>query len=295
MKSQKSFQIKSYLPHALVLSGGALWGCIGLFNRSLAAAGLSVRSIVLVRNFGSLVVLGLFLLIFDRSVFKIKLKHLPYFFGTGVVSVLLFTLCYFSCQQTTGSLAVAAVLLYTAPAFVVLLSALLWRERITKKKVAALTLAFLGCTLVTGVWSGGGSVSLRGAALGVGSGLFYGLYSIFGHYALRHYKPLTVTFYTFVFAGLGSLALINPPELAAAFSLPHTALFAAGLVLLCTVAPYLLYTGGLARLESGKAAILASVEPLTAALAGVLAFGEPIGWGVVGGLVCILLSVVILG
>ena len=295
MKSRKSFQIKNYIPHALVLSGGALWGCIGLFNRSLAEAGLSVRSIVLVRNFGSLLVLGVFLLIFDRSVFKIRLKHLPYFFGTGVVSVLLFTLCYFSCQQATGSLAVAAVLLYTAPAFVVLLSALLWRERVTKKKLAALILAFLGCTLVTGLWSGGGSVSLQGAALGVGSGLFYGLYSIFGRYALRHYKPLTVTFYTFVFAGLGSLALIDPGELAAAFSLPDTALLAAGLVGISTVAPYLLYTGGLAKLESGKAAILASIEPVVAALAGVLAFGEPMGWGVVGGLAFILFSVVILG
>ena len=288
-------KIKTYLPHALVLSGGTLWGCIGLFSRSLSSAGLSVRSIVLVRNFGSLLMLGIFLLIFDRSVFKIKLKHLPYFFGTGVVSVLLFTLCYFSCQQVSGSLAVAAVLLYTAPAFVVLLSAMLWRERITKRKCAALALAFLGCTLVTGLWSGGGSVSLYGAALGVGSGLFYGLYSIFGHYALRYYKPLTVTFYTFVFAGCASLVLIDPPELAAAFSLRHTALLAAGLVGISTVAPYLLYTGGLAKLESGKAAILASVEPVVAALAGVLAFGEPMSWGVVGGLACILLSVVILG
>ena len=291
----KPRETKSYLPHALVLSGGALWGCIGLFSRSLLSAGLSVRSIVLVRNFGSLVMLGIILLIFDRSVFKIRPRHLPYFFGTGVVSVLLFTLCYFSCQQETGSLAVAAVLLYTAPAFVVLLSALLWRERITKKKLAALALAFLGCTLVTGLWSGGGTVSLRGALLGVGSGLFYGLYSIFGHYALQHYKPLTVTFYTFVFAGFTSLVLIDPGELAAAFSLPYTALSAAGLVLISTVAPYLLYTGGLAKLESGKAAILASVEPVVAALAGVIAFGEPMGWGVIGGLVCILLSVVILG
>ena len=288
-------KIKSYLPHALVLSGGTLWGCIGLFNRSLLSAGLSVKSIVLVRNFGSLLVLGLILLIFDRSVFKIRLKHLPCFFGTGVVSVLLFTLCYFSCQQATGSLAVAAVLLYTAPAFVVLLSALLWRERITKKKLAALALAFLGCTFVTGLWSGGGEISLQGAALGVGSGLFYGLYSIFGRYALRHYRPLTVTFYTFVFAGLGSLFLIDPGELAAAFSLPGAALLAAGLILISTVAPYLLYTGGLARLESGKAAILASVEPVVAAIAGVLAFGEPMGWGVAGGLACIILSVVILG
>ena len=36
-----------------------------------------------------------------------------------------------------------------------------------------------------------------------------------------------------------------------------------------TVLPYLLYTAGLARIDSGKAAILASVEPVVAALVGV--------------------------
>ena len=51
--------------------------------------------------------------------------------------------------------------------------------------------------------------SLWGAALGVASGLFYGLYSIFGRYALAHYKPFTVTFYTFLFAGLGALTLMR--------------------------------------------------------------------------------------
>ena len=282
--------MKKYLPHICVLASGVLWGLIGIFNRRLTGAGLSVGSIVLIRNFGSMLVLGLLFLLKDPKIFRIKARHIPIFLGTGVVSVLLFTLCYFTCQKLC-SLAVAAVLLYTSPAFVVILSAILWKDKITKRKLIALLLAFLGATLVTGLWSGDASVTAWGAALGVASGLFYGLYSIFGRYALAHYKPFTVTFYTFLFAGLGALAALRPAELAAGFATPGVALTALGLIAVCTVAPYLLYTYGLAGMDSGKAAILASVEPVTAAVVGVLAFGEPMRAAVLLGLACILLCV----
>ena len=285
--------MKDYRSCGCILAAGVLWGLIGLFNRGLAADGLSAGSIVVVRNLGGLLVLGLVFLATDQSVFRIQWRHLPYFFGTGVVSVLLFTLCYFTCQQLC-SLAAAAILLYTAPAFVVLLSALLWRDPITRRKLGALGLAFLGCMCVSGVFSGGLSVTPLGLALGAGSGFFYGLYSIFGRYALAHYQPATVTFYTFLFAGAGSLAVLRPWELAAAFSHGDALPLTAGLVVIATVLPYLLYTRGLSRVDSGRAAILASVEPVAAALVGVAAFGEVMGPGVLLGLGCILISVYLL-
>lgn len=286
--------MKKYLPYGCVLAAGTLWGLIGIFNRTLTAAGLSAGSIVLVRNMGGMVLLGLLFLLTDRSVFRIQWKHLPIFFGTGVVSVLLFTVCYFSCQQMC-SLAVAAALLYTAPAFVVILSAILWKDRITGRKLLALLAAFLGCTFVTGIWTGSVTVTVWGAVLGVASGFFYGLYSIFGRYGLKHYKPFTVTFYTFAFAGLGSLTMLHPAELAACFGGNPSLLWVAlGLVVISTVGPYLLYTKGLAGLDSGKASILASVEPVVAALVGVLVFSEPMNVTVILGLVCILISVYIL-
>ena len=93
---------------------------------------------MLVRNLGGLVVLALVLAlvlaVWKREAFRVQGKHLGWFFGTGVVSVVFFTWCYFSCQEQCSS-AVAAILLYTSPPFVVLLSALLWRDKITKRKL----------------------------------------------------------------------------------------------------------------------------------------------------------------
>lgn len=279
---------------AAILAAAALWGIIGLWNRRLMAAGLSPLSIVTVRNAGGCVLLALFFALRDRNVFRVERRHLKYFFGTGVVSVVFFTMCYFSCQRLC-SLAAASILLYTAPSFVVLLSAVLWKEPVTKQKLLALLLTLLGCACVCGVFSGGLSVTLPGVLLGLGSGFFYALYSVFGRYALAHYPPLTVTVWTFLFAGPASLLLLRPAELGTAFGGGAGVwLTALGLVVFSTAAPYILYTWGLARTEPGKASILASLEPVVASLAGVLAFGEPMGLLTVLGIFCVLAGVTIL-
>lgn len=280
--------------YVCILSGAALWGMIGLWNRRLMAGGFSPWSIVLVRNTGGLALLAAIFGIRDRSVFHIKKEHLKYFFGTGVVSVLLFTVCYFSCQKIC-SLAVASILLYTAPSIVVILSAVLWREPITKKKLLALGLTLLGCACVCGVFTGDLSVTPAGILLGLGAGFFYALYSIFGRYALRAgYNAQATTVWTFVFAGAGALFFIRPAELAAAAAEPSMWLTAIGLVAVSTVAPYLLYTSGLSRVESGKASIMASLEPVVASLIGVLVFQEPMSGLTAVGIVCVLAGVVIL-
>ena len=279
--------------YASILAAAALWGMIGLWNRNLMAGGFTPTDIVVVRNFGGMLLLAAVFAVRDRSVFRVRREHLKYFFGTGVISVLLFTVCYFSCQQIC-SLAAASILLYTAPSFVVVLSSVLWREPVTKKKLLALGLTLLGCALVCGVFAGDLTVTAGGVLLGLGSGFFYALYSIFGRCALARYGPMTVTVWTFLFAGPASLALLRPERMAAALSSPRQWLLSLGLVVFSTVAPYILYTRGLARVESGRASIMASLEPVAATLVGVLAFGESLSPASVAGILCVLAGVYIL-
>ena len=159
----------------------------------------------------------------------------------------------------------------------------------------AMALTLAGCACVCGLFSGGLSVTLPGVLLGLGSGFFYALYSIFGRYALAHYPPLTVTVWTFLFAGPASLFLLRPAELGAAFTgAPGVWGTALALAVFSTAAPYILYTWGLARTEPGRASILASLEPVVASLTGVLAFGEPMGLLTALGILCVLAGVYIL-
>lgn len=213
--------MKKYASYACILAAAACWGCIGLFNRPLLNAGIAPENLVVTRNLGGLAVLALFFLCTDRSVFKMKAKHLPIFIATGIISVVLFTLCYFNAQKLC-SLSVSAILLYTAPAMVVLMSALVFKEKITGKKLLALALALLGCALVTGVFTGGLSLTTKGLLFGLGAAFFYALYSIFAPFGLRHYSPLAVVFWTFVFAALGALFVADWGNLMTVLSVPQT-------------------------------------------------------------------------
>lgn len=85
-----------------------------------------------------------------------------------------------------------------------------------------------------------------------------------------------MVYWTFVFGGLGSLFLLDAGEMRTVFADGRMVLVALGLIVISTVLPYLLYTNGLARVESGKASILASLEPVVASFVGILAFGEPV-------------------
>ena len=287
---QKKSSAGAYLS---ILTAAACWGNLGLWNRFLMAGGFSPWSIVVVRNIGGLLLLTVVFAITDRNVFHVQLRHLKYFFATGIFGVLLPTLCYFFCQKLC-SLAVASILLYTAPAIVVLLSAILWKEPITKKKAAALLLTLMGCACVTGVFTGNLTVTIRGIVLGLSAGFFYALYSIFGRYALQHADSMTVTYWNFVFCGIGSLLFIRPAELAAGFAQPRMWLLLICLVVISTALPYLLYTRGLARVEAGRASIMASLEPVVASLVGVIVFGEPMTLLTGLGIACVLAGILIL-
>lgn len=278
--------------YAQILGAAFLWGLIGLWNRALMAEGVSPISIVAIRSIGGALLLGAIFAVKDRSMFRVERAHLKYFFGTGVISVVLFTICYFSCQKLC-SLAVASILLYTAPSFVVLMAALLWKEPVTKRKLLALLLTLVGCALVCGVVGGDLAITLPGLLLGLGAGFFYALYSIFGRYALRYYSPLKCTVWMFLFSAGASLFLLRPRELALLLDV-RLGLIAAALVVVSTVAPFLLYTTGLAKVESGKASIIASVEPVVAALLGAAAFGEPITGVTAAGILLVLSGVYIL-
>ena len=278
--------------YGCILGAAFLWGIIGIWNRKLMAVGVSPTSIVVIRNIGSMLLLSAIFSVKDRSMFRVKREHLKYFFGTGVISVVLFTLCYFSCQKVC-SLAMASIFLYTAPSFVVIMAAVLWKEPVTKKKVAALVLTLVGCALVCGIFAGELTVTAAGILFGLGAGFFYALYSIFSRYALKHYSALKCTLWMFIFAGIASVFLIRPTELAVLLN-PREGLLALILVAASTVSPFLLYTMGLAHVESGKASIIASFEPVVAALAGVLIFGESMGVSTVAGILCILAGVCIL-
>lgn len=273
-----------------VIAGASLWGLIGLFVKLLAAEGFTSMQIVALRALAAAVFITPVLRYGGGG--RVAARDLWLFFGTGVVSLTFFNYCYFNCIEAS-SLAVAALLLYTAPTFVMLLSLLLFKERFTLPKLAALAAAFAGCGLVTGAFGGRLELSFSGILYGLGSGIGYALYSIFGKLALRRYSSLTITAYTFYFALASSLLLAGFSGADLGRLLSWRVLGGAlGLGVLCAVAPYLLYTKGLSGIDAGRASVLATVEPFVAAAVGAAVFAEPMTSAKAAGMLLILASIV---
>lgn len=281
---------------ALTVIAGTLWGVIGIFVRQLQSAGLTSMQIVCIRMAISAVLFSGFALIYDRKLFKIKIKDLWCFIGTGVISVATFSFCYFKAIDYS-SLSQASILLYTAPIFVMLFSLLLFKEKLTAKKTVSLILAFAGCVFVTGVFEQGAVFNTAAVLFGLGSGVCYALYSIFSRFALsRGYSPLAITLYTFIFSGVASMLVVDLKPVAkvmgeSAGRFFYCVLFA----LLSSVLPYVTYTLALKYIRVSTASIIASIEPVVATITGAVVFDEAVSFpfGYIG-IALVVLSIVLI-
>ena len=265
-----------------ILIAASLWGSMGIFSRYLNAAGFGAFEVTQVRVTVGFIIVGTYLLLFNRSMLKIKLKDLWCFLGTGIVSLLFFCICYFKSMEYV-SIATAGVLLYTAPTFVMLMSLFLFKEKLTASKIIALVMSFVGCALVSGI--GNNSASVVGILLALASGFFYALYSIFGRYAImRGYSSWTIVFYTFMFSSVGCAFLCDWKTVTSvAFSSAKNGLLCLGLGLITGFLAYIFYSMGLERIESSKASILASLEPVVGTVLAMIFFAEfPTAPGVIG-------------
>ncbi len=294
-KSEDKRNRQSRAAGLAVIAAGCMWGSMGLWVRRFSAEGLGSMQILALRAVVAVVVLGIFLVIYNRGLLRVHPGDLWCFFGTGVCSLLFFGYCYNRTILLT-SLSVAAILLYTAPVIVTVLSFFLFKEAMTRRKLLALLLAFGGCVFVTAAPEGGHTMSTLGILTGLGSGFGYALYSIFSRFALeRGYHPLTVTFYTFVFTFAGALPITDwAPILGFAAKQPGNLAYSIAYGIVTTALPYIFYTLGLRYVETSRASIMATVEPVVATLIGVLVLRERMTVMNAAGVLLVLVALVVL-
>lgn len=255
---------------ALVLGAASLWATFGIFAKHLYEVGFAPLELASVRAAVGFAGFALFLaprlLHRDRRP-PLGSRDIAFFAAYGVAGYALFTFVFFAALERV-SVSIAVALLYTAPAFVMLMSAVIWKEKIDRGRVLALGLVLSGVLLVTGAAGGllRGTASLPPAALvlGIGAGATYALYTMFSKVATRRYGPSLSLFGSFAFASL-ALGLAAPPHVPFLRAPEHTlTLLALGVV--PTLIAYTLYLRGLRELRASTAAMLASVEPVIATL-----------------------------
>ncbi|MBR5329203.1 MAG: EamA family transporter [Firmicutes bacterium] len=276
----------------LALLAGACWGMTGVFFRQLTDY-FSQMEIVFIKMLVASLVLGIIILVKDPKLFRVKLKDLWVFLILGIVAMLLFNFFYFETMMHT-SVAVAVSLLYTGPAFVILVSALLFKEKITMQKIFALVLIICGCACASGILVGEQYLTMIGLCFGVGSGFCYGMYTIGTRMAMdRGYQSYTIAFYAMFICLITSIPFADMGHIVANIC-PHSVIIGLSLSVFTCLSPYLLFSASMRWLEPGRAAMLAASEPIVAALISIFILREPaditvvLGIGlIVGGIILV--------
>jgi drug/metabolite transporter (DMT)-like permease len=286
----------------MVIASAVLWGLYGTFVTVLSSMGLSGNALVFLRMFATCVPVGILIGATDRSAFRVRPSDVPLFIANGLLSLLFFTSCYTAAIKVT-KIATAAALLYTAPAIVMVLSAILFGERMTAREVLCCLLAVVGCAFASGIggvlFAGGGSagfITPVGLLLGLGAGLGYALYSIFSRIILnRGYSVYTNVFYSFGVAMIGFFVLAClDGSIGQVFENPARTALALLCGLLTGSLAYVLYTTGMKGMETSRAAQLTTIEPVTAALLGSFLFHQPLSGWEIAGIVMVVASVVLM-
>lgn len=281
------------LSYLCILTAGCLWGLNGLFFRFLSAYGFDQMQVTFVKTLISSAILFVVLLVKDPSLFKIRLKDCWIFLGGGLISMLFFNYCYYTSLVHT-TVAVTVSLLYTGPGFVMLISAILFKEKITPRKLAALVVIFMGCACSAGLFAGSQQVTAAGILWGLMAGFTYGLYTIFSRLAQnRGYGTLTISFYVLLVCAVGVISFMDFDVFSIHMPLPAIGYCVAVAVFSCFL-PYVLFTAGMKKLEAGEAAMLATSEPVMAAVASAVVLSESLSVFVVIGIVLIVSGIVLM-
>jgi len=276
------------IAYSLPIIAGICWGCCGVFVRVLDQTGFNNITITFSRVIIVVILLGLALLIYDKKLFHVELRQLPLIALIGISGQFLFNICY-NTAILKLSLSLATILLCTAPVFVIIFGAILFKEKITPVRVICMLAVLAGCVLLSGVIESGGLMwSILGLAMGVGTAICNAASTMAMNEAsdIRGIHPLTVQFYAALFALIpmlpftdyavvGSFIAANPLS-----HIPYLIVYA----LIAALLPNLLFNIAFKFMDSSIVSILASgAEPTSALIFGLLVYREiPTVFGLIG-------------
>jgi len=263
--------IKGYF---FILSAAVLWGFIGIFSSVTFQEGLGPMEVAFWRALLGWVCFGTQAII--RRQTRIDVKDLPLLVLFAVFGISLFYVSYLYAVQS-GGVAFAAVLLYTAPAWVVLFSVIFYRERLTWVKGISVLLVIAGVYLISQTGASDNiTISLLALAAGLTSGFCYSLYYTVGKYFSGKYSSANIFLYVLPVGAIGIYPFVDFTD-----KTPLAWMGLIGVAFISTFMANYCYYNGLKYLEAGRASIVATLEPVVAALTAYLIFGEcfaPVGY-----------------
>lgn len=277
-----------------ILIGGTLWGSIGVFVLFMNQMGsTSLLTCFLRMAFAFLILLVMTIYQFGWQAFRIDKKSFLSCMLLGLICQGIYNIFYNEAILDLG-MTLSAVLLNLAPLCGMIASRILFQETFTLQKLLAMAVCIAGCILtVTGGHMDIQALPLTGILFGIGSGLTYGLTSVFGRMAGFRCNAWVMSTYSYLFAALFLLFFTYPlpQETYQADLLGMGFLYA----LIPTALGYLFYYQGVQKItENSKVPVIASIETVVSALFGIFLFHETLGPIHILGILLVIGSIVLM-
>jgi len=280
--------------YLLIAVASILWGTLGVFGKMAFQYEITPTLLITLRLWISSCTVFFIIIVFKRKLYKIKRRDIPFLVIFGLFPIALQRVAYFYALDFTTA-TVAAMLYYTYPAIVAVMSVFLFKETITKKTVLAIVLTFLGASFVVKIYETSLLiVNLPGILFGLLSGVLFAVYVAMVKRLRSDYSSWTLVLYG---DGIGAIAL----TFIACFSPSQVTKFPVQLWLLVftiswipSLLGYFLYSHALKYVEATKGSIVSIIEPVSAGLLSVIILAETLEPPQLLGIVLALIGISIL-
>ena len=288
---------ENFLGVLLTLTGGILWGFSGACGQFLFTRKAVVSTwLVPVRLLTAGVLMLLYLILTrGKRIFAIwkdarDVRDLLLFGFFGMTGC---QFCYFTAIQYSNA-GTATVLQYLGPALILVWICLRGKRRPTAVECVALALALTGALLLATHGSLHAlALSPQGLFWGLLSALFLAVYTLAPIRLLTVYDSVEIVGWGMLIGGVVLCAVFRPWETAVPVD-PGLLGGMAGVILLGSIAAFTLYFSGVRRIGPGKGSMISAIEPVAAAVFGVLWLGNTMTGMDLAGFACILTMVVLL-
>jgi len=213
----------------------------------------------------------------------------------GMLGVAVSNYFYYVAIQKT-SVAIAIIVQYTAPVWVLLYVVARGQQKFSLQKVAAVAVAIAGIALTIGI-VGGKSSALHLDSYGLFAALLasfsFAFYNVGGHRILARHDRWRVLVWTLMSAAV-FWQFVNPPwKVAAAHYAPAQWMFLFVFSMISVLGAFSLYFLGLQHLEPTRAIIASCLEPVFSIVLAAVLLGEGLRPVQTLGIVLVLSAIVI--
>ncbi|PWK14368.1 DMT family transporter [Tumebacillus permanentifrigoris] len=261
---------RSSLGVLLVLLSAACYGVMSIFAVYAYQDGATVLGLLTIR-FALAAVLFFLYILGKRVQLQITLRQVLSLFVLGGVFYTVMSYTFFTAVQYISP-SLAALILYSYPVFVALLSALIDKERLTRRILLSIGLALLGLVLVLG--TSFDNVSPLGVLLAIVAALVYSFYIVLSNRVVKSVPLVVTSAFITLFAAI-SFAVISLGMHQLQFDFGSKAWLAiGGIILFPTMIAMSTFFYGLRIIGSTRASILSMVEPLVTITASALLFDD---------------------